>query len=259
VKPQFVKTSNYERLMKGFRQAENRGAPEATFIFVHGHPGVGKTRLMEDASIEQKWLWLRADKGWTPSSFLRALAQVLKVDTACRPDKMFQRCLEAMARLGFPPIAIDEVQHCEKDNFAVIQRVRDFSDRTKSPVFLVAGSLGVWEKFSRVEELVSRVSAVVALEPYEQKDVQATFDALCEVTVTADVAARVTGDSKGLSRLIANAIKNVEAFAATNGLTTVTAKDLTGVPLCIDWQAEIGKQALARRALGPSLPVRRAS
>ncbi len=259
MKPQFVKTSNYERLMKGFRQAENRGAPEATFIFVHGHPGVGKTRLMEDVCAQEGWLWLRADKGWTPSVFVRALGQLLKVDTACRPDKLFARCIEAMARLGFPPIAIDEVQHCEKDAFAVIERVRDFSDRTKSPVFLVAGSLGVWEKFCRVEQLVSRVSAAVELVPYEQKDVQATFDALCEVKVSADVAARVTAESKGLSRLVANAIKNVEAFAATNGLATVTAKDLTGIKLCIDWQAEIGRQALARRAAGPSLPGRRAA
>lgn len=259
MKPQFVKTSNYERLMKGFRQAENRGAPEATFIFVHGHPGVGKTQLMESVYAQEGWLWLRAHQGWTPNSFVRALAEMLGVNTHCRSDTLFERCIKAMQPLGFPAIAIDEVQHCGNNNFAVIERVRDFSDYTKSPVFLVAGDLDVWQRFSRVTQLVSRVSAVVELLPYEQKDVQATFDAQCDVKVSADVAARVTVESKGLARLVANAIKNVEAFAATNGLASVTAKDLTGVKLCIDWQAEIGKQALARRAAGPSLPLRRAS
>lgn len=237
MKHQFVKTKNYERFMKAFRSVEERGAREAGMLFVEGQPGAGKTETVQGVAAQNGWVFLRANVDWTPRYFLGELARELSVDTAGRSGDLFKRCLMQLAKRDFPAIVVDEVQHCLGNRAAILEKIRDFSDRTNSPVILVAGENGAWERLGRFPQLASRIASHIKFELADDNDIAAVFKQLCEVPVSADLVSRVKKDSKGLMRLVMNAIPAVERIASTNGLKTVTAKDADGVPLCVDWQA----------------------
>lgn len=236
MKYEFVKTANYERLLKAIRRADQRGAKEAGMVFVQAHPGIGKSNAVEQfAANDPGAVFIRAKQGYTVFAFQRELARELSIDTACRPDELFRRCLAALAQRNGAKIVIDEVQHCLINGAAVLEKVRDFSDMTGIVVVLVAGEEGVWERLGRRPQLASRVCEVVTLERLSERDCAAVCAQLADVQIAPDLVKRIHHDSKGLMRLALNAIANVEQIARNNDLKTVTAKDCDGFDLCVSW------------------------
>jgi DNA transposition AAA+ family ATPase len=236
VKQEFVKTANFEKLVKAIRRAEQRGAKEAGMVFVQAHPGTGKSKAVENYAINDAGaVFIRAKQGYTVFAFLRELARELSIDTGCRPDELFRRCLSALAHRPGAKIIVDEVQHCLINSAAVLEKIRDFSDMTGIVVVLVAGEEGVWERLGRRPQLASRVCEAINFDRASERDVAGVCAQLSEVEIKADLVKRIHADSKGLMRLVLNAIANVELIARNNGLTAVAAKDCDGFSLCVNW------------------------
>lgn len=237
MKHTFVKTQNYERLVQAIKRAENRGAQEAGMIFVQAHPGIGKTKTIEQIAVHDKnGKHIRAKQGYTPRAFMEELAVELNVDSACRSHTLFRRLLEAMTK--DTRLYIDEVQHCFADGAAVLEKIRDLTDMTGIVVVLVAGKEETWARFARQPQLASRVCEVVDFEFNSERDIKALCEQLSEVTIEADLLKRIYADSKGLMRLAKNAIANVEQIAKTNGLTSIGAKHCESFALCIEWSGK---------------------
>lgn len=246
MKHQFVKTSNYERFMKAYRAVEARGAMEAGMLFVEGDPGSGKSETVEGIASQLDWVYLRANVDWTPHYFMTELAKALGIDKSGRAATLFERCLENLTRRKFPTICVDEVQYALRNGAEALEKVRDFSDRTKSVVVLVAGEKGVWQRLSRHQQIATRVAQVVEIQLANARDISEILKQKCEVAVAPDLVERVASESKGLMRLVMNAIPAIEHLAHANDLKTVTAKDAAGVPLCVDWQANRGSSLIVR-------------
>lgn len=248
MKNQFVATSNYQRLIEAVRRLDARGAREAGMLLVSGHPGYGKTNAVEAWSTQNNSLYLRANVDWTPRYALRALCGVLGIDPSGSADQLFQRILTRLAQRGFPAIVIDEVQHCLANGAAVLEKVRDLSDRTRSPVLLVAGEENVLRRIQRYPQIASRIAENVEFEPASVDDVKALCKRLADVEIKADLAEEIHRQSRGLVRLVMNAIANAEGVARTNSLSAIDLKTVRDaqVVLTHDWQS--GRRALGRVA-----------
>jgi DNA transposition AAA+ family ATPase len=246
MKPQFVATSNYRRFTEAVQRIEARGAREACHVLVSGPPGRGKTRATEAWAASNSTtpgkpgvIYLRANSGWTPNAFLRALAAQLGIYGERTADGMFSRVFVKLGELDFPKLVIDEVQNCLHDRGAVLERLRDITDRTASVAVLVAGEGGVLDKISRYPQIASRIAENVEFELATVEDVALMCKQLAEVEIKSDLAAQIHREAKGVLRPVMNAIATVEGMAKTSGLKSVDAAQLkaSGAVLCINWQS----------------------
>lgn len=244
MKKAFVPTNNYRRFIEALKRLETRGAREASMLLVSGAPGRGKSNITEGWAAQSGAIFLRANKGWTPSAFMRALAIELKIDHSGVGDTLFDRILKHLSSLGFPSIIIDEVQHCLADQASVLEKVRDFSDRTKSPIVLVAGEDGVLTKIRKYPQIASRIAENVEFDLAAPDDVAVICKTLAECEVKTDLVQLIHRDSKGVLRLVMNAISTVESVARANNLTAIGVAQFkdAGIPLCVDWQAGARRQ-----------------
>ena len=242
MKKMFVPISNHRRLLEAIKRLEARGAPEASSLLVSGAPGRGKAHLTYHWAVEAKAIYLRSNAGWTPNQFMRAMAENLNVDQRSRD--LFQRLHSRMGALGFPALCIDEVQHCLANRAEVLETVRDFSDRTKSIVVLVAGEDGVMRRLKELPQIASRIGEVVEFELASIDDVSVICKTLAECDIKPDLVAQIHRTSGGVLRQIMNAIAAVEGVAKASGISSIDAAQFktAGIPLCVDWQAGARRQ-----------------
>lgn len=238
MKPQFVKTANYRAFGEAIARIERRGAREACWLLISGAPGRGKSNIAEGWAAQAGAIFLRANQGWTPNAFMRALAGELKISDAGPGDKLFERILGKLASLGFPRLVVDEVQNCFADGAAVLEKLRDFTDRTNSIVVLVAGKDGVLTQIKQHPQVASRIGENVEFQLATVEDVTLIAKQLADVEIKPDLIARIHSDAKGVLRLVMNAISAVEEIAKNNGAKSIDAAQIkqSGASLCVDWQ-----------------------
>ena len=88
MKKVFVKNiSNYERFRTGISAVETRGATEASLMLVTGPAGYGKSQTVDQWAVSSGAAYLRAKVEWTPSYFMRELAETLKLDSRGRATR----------------------------------------------------------------------------------------------------------------------------------------------------------------------------
>lgn len=246
MKHQFVKTSNYGRFMDAVRDVEQRGAAEASMLLVYGNPGYGKSHMVESWAADSGAVFLRANVDWTPKYFLVELAKALKVDPTGTAEKLFNRLLGVIAVEGIP-LVIDEAESAMKDNAAVLEKVRDFSDRTETLVILV-GMEKIQTAIARHKQISSRIAQVVEFGPATLDDVTATCKQLADVDIQPCLVQEIYVQSNGRMREVLNAIATVERIAAVNGQKTMDIKAMAGLTLTHDWQARRPRKVAARGA-----------
>jgi DNA transposition AAA+ family ATPase len=236
VKKVFVKNiSNYERFRTGISAVETRGATEASLMLVTGPAGYGKSQTVDQWAVAIGAVYLRAKVEWTPSYFMRELAETLKLDSRGRAKDVFGRIAGVLGSQQVP-LVIDEVEHCLRDSAQVLEAIRDLSDLTEVMVILV-GMDQVQAKIARHAQISSRIAKVVEFLPATLEDVTEFCKQMADVSIAPDLVAEIHKQSGGRVREIMNAIATVEQAVRRNGNSTATLKDMEGMVLTHDWQA----------------------
>lgn len=233
MKDQFVKTSNYVAFEAGINKAMSRGALEATNVLVYGPPGTGKTENIDYWAIQNDAIHLRANEGWTPRQFMRELATKAGIDSTGSAQALFERLLGFMVGTG-TPLVIDEVNFCLADNAAVMEKIRDFSDRTETLV-IYAGDERVIPKIGRHAQIASRFAAVVEFKMATLSDVRQLCDELAEVQIADDLASYLHHQSGGRVRNVIDGIAVAERVGRKTA-GRVALADCEGMEMMFDWQ-----------------------
>lgn len=239
MKKGFVVTENFKRLAEAQRQVERRGAQEAGLVIIKGPYGVGKSELVERWSVDNNAVFVRCKETWTKRALVDELATVLGLDTRGRNSEVQARVIARQA-VDMAPMVFDEADFLvrgagSKSSPALLEVIRDISDVTGCIVYLV-GMEQFGDKLARHGHIASRVNRVVEFKPLSLADVTATCDKLCEVALGKGVHDLILAQSSGKMRLVLNAISNIEQLAEANGLDTVTAADLAGRALCVEFK-----------------------
>jgi len=235
VRKLFVRTTNYERFTAGVAAVENRGAAEAGMMLVHGQPGFGKSEVVASWAVDTGAVFLRANIDWTPRYFLVELAKALAVDPRGTSEQLFNRMLAVIATQQLP-LVIDEAEATLKDHAAVLEKIRDFSDRTETMVILV-GMEAIQRNIARHPQISSRIAQVVEFTPASLEDVALACQQLAEVRIAPDLVAEIHRQSGGRMREVMNAIATVERVGKMNGLALVDVAAVEGMSITHDWQA----------------------
>ena len=244
----FVKTENYARFTSGVKAVEARGAAEAGMMLVHGLPGLGKSHIVYRWAEESGALYLRANVDWTPKYFLVELAKALNVDSRGTAQQLFERSLRVLIERQCP-IIIDESEFTLRDQAAVLEKIRDFSDRAEVTVVLI-GMEQIQRNISRHKQISSRIAQVVEFGPCTAADVALACAKLCEFELTPALAGEVLRLSAGRMREVLNVLARIEQLAKANGLSgKLDVAHFVGVELAHDWQSRTAKTVRAAKAV----------
>ena len=148
------------------------------------------------------------------------------------------------------PIIIDEAEFTLSSNAAVLEKVRDFSDRAEVTVILI-GMEQIQRSIARHKQISSRIAQVVEFGPCSAADVALACKQLCDYQLSPGMTAEVLRLSGGRMREVLNILATIERIAATNGLAASGADPLdvpqfAGVALTHDWQSRTAKTVKAR-------------
>lgn len=241
MKKAFVKTENYARFVAGVRAVEQRGAAEAGMMLVHGQPGYGKSHIVSRWAEDAEAIFLRANVDWTPKYFLTELCRALNLDFRGTAQKLFDRALRVLVNRQCPLI-VDEAEFTLRDNAAVLEKIRDFSDRAEVTVVLI-GMEQIQRNISRFKQLSSRIAQVVEFTPSTAADVTLACKQLCEYELTPELSAEVLRLSAGRMREVLNILAGIERLARDNGLQgPLDVTHFEGVALAHDWQSRTAKK-----------------
>ena len=247
MKDLFVKTSNYVAFEAGINKALSRGAMEATNVLVYGPPGTGKTENIDYWAVQNDATHLRANEGWTPRQFMKELATKGGIDSTGSAQALFERLLNYMVSTG-TPLVIDEVNFCLAENAAVMEKIRDFSDRTETLV-VYAGDERVIPKIGRHAQIASRFAAVVEFKMATLADVRQLCDELAEVQIADDLVSYLHQQSGGRVRNVIDGIAVAERIGKkTSG--RVSLSDCEGMEMMFDWQTRRSAVVKAARKAG---------
>lgn len=235
MKRAFVRTENYGRFLEAVSAVEQRGAREAGMILVHGRPGDGKSQTIAHwaATRTDGAVYLRANVDWTPRYFLIELAKALKVDQSGTSERLFERLLGVLEEI---PLVIDEAENTLPQGAHVLEKIRDFSDRSGNIVVLI-GMEAIQARIARHQQIASRIARVVQFTPSTVEDVIVACSRLGDVKIADDLAAEIHRQTKGRMREVLNAIATVERIAQANSAKAVCLADMAGQELTYDWQA----------------------
>lgn len=231
----FVRTSNYEKFSAAVTAVENRGAAEADMMLVYGQPGYGKSEVLTSWAVDSGAVFLRANIDWTPRYFLVELAKALAVDPRGTSEQLFNRLLAVIATQQIP-LVIDEAEATLKDHAAVLEKIRDFSDRTETMVALV-GMEAIQTSIAKYPQISSRIAQVVEFGAASLDDVALACQQLAEVPIAPDLVAEIHRQTAGRMREVMNAIATVERVGRMNGLAQVDTAAVEGLALTHDWRA----------------------
>ncbi len=241
MKKAFVKTENYARFVAGVRAVEQRGAAEAGMMLVHGQPGYGKSHIVSRWAEDAEAIFLRANVDWTPKYFLTELCRALNIDFRGTAQKLFDRALRVLVNRQCPLI-VDEAEFTLRDNAAVLEKIRDFSDRAEVTVVLI-GMEEIQRNISRFKQLSSRIAQVVEFTPSTDVDVALACKQLCEYELTTALTEEVLRLSAGRMREVLNILAGIERLARDNGLQgPLDVTHFEGVALAHDWQSRTAKK-----------------
>lgn len=222
MKPVFVKTSNAIKFYEAIINLKKRGASEACLMVLDGAPGLGKSTLMTRFAVENQCIYLRAKKEWTPSWFMRALLEELRLQPPHSFEAKYNMAIKTLSQrqsqisssnLTFTLI-IDEADHIS-GNSRIIETIRDLSDMLEVPVILV-GMGKIRSNLNRFPQVTSRISQYVNFHPATREDVRKLFDEMCEVKVADDLANFVHKVTQGMNREIKEAMAVIERFGKRN-------------------------------------------
>lgn len=239
MKHHYVETSNHQRFMAGVAAVEGRGSPEACILLLTGDPGTGKTAAVHRFGSDRMACRIEG----VPGMSLPFLRDYLADQTGVHGKSRYHQHagFEAYFRETGAPIILDEAQHGLPDKGAVIEYLRRLAEKSGVLLVLVCHT-SEKHRFAedRLAHIATRISAVTTLKTASVEDCAAYLGALCEVSVDAGIAKQVHEQSRGRYRLLANAVRMLEAVAARKGVKALTHGDVAAIRLCEDVMKSYG-------------------
>ncbi len=235
MRTKFVKTENYVRFTQGIQAVEQRGAVEAGMILVYGLPGCGKSQIVGNWATEIGAVHLRASVDWTPRYFLLEMAKAVGIQPDGSSRYLFSILRDRLAG-SMIPLVIDEAEFTLPNGAAVLEKIRDFSDRSEMTVVLI-GMERIRKRIARHQQIFSRIAQVIEFKPATVGDVSHVCGQLAEVEMTQALKAKIHRLSSGRMREVLNIIATIERIAKTNSLDRVDVCDLEGTVLSYNWES----------------------
>lgn len=233
MKHHYVETSNHQRFMAGVQAVENRGSPEACILLLTGEPGTGKTAAVHRFGSDRMAVRLEG----VPGMSLAYLRDYLADQTGVHGKRRYHQHagFEEYLRETHAPIILDEAQHGLPDKGAVIEYLRRLAEKAGVLLVLVCHT-SERHRFAedRLAHIATRISDVTQLKTANVEDCALYLGELCEVAVDAGIARMVQEQSRGRYRLLANAVKSLEAIARTKKVAALAEPDVKGIRLCED-------------------------
>lgn len=231
MKTHFVRTENLNRLEQGLIALSERGAREAAWMLVTGRPGEGKTTTLYHWGAKVGACFITMQQGDTPSKMLQALADRLGVPHG----RGMEVAIGARLAAKNIPVVLDEAGFALHENAACLERLRGITDKSGSPVMLVAMEQDVW-RFGQHQQLASRIYTWVQFAPSSIADVAAACAQLTEIGIEPDLVRRIHADTEGRMRSVLNAISRCEGAARGLGKTSLGASDVRTLQLVEDYR-----------------------
>ncbi|HEV2675516.1 MAG TPA: ATP-binding protein [Aliidongia sp.] len=229
---QFAKTSNVKAFMGAYSRVEDRGAREASWLFVGGVPGLGKTRTVMWFGLQIGAVYVRAKANWNTSWMLQEIATELGLDAGGRIKDLFAQVLGSLASSG-RHLIIDEARNLLHD-VKLLETLRDLSDTSEAVIILSGEDFVLKRLTTRYPQIRSRITETVEFRPASIDDVRLVCDELCEIKVADDLVAEIHKQSRGFLREVKNAVANVERFGKSQGVTSIDLGAVAGRQLCQD-------------------------
>ena len=227
MRKRFVKTENYARFTEAIHargaSGSIRSGDDACGM---DSPAPAKSQVTSRWASEVKALYLRANVDWTPRYFLVELAKSLGAEPYGTSSSLFSHLLDRLAGSTIP-LVIDEAEFTLPNIAAVLEKVRDFSDRAEITVVLV-GMESIRRKIARHQQIFSRIAQVVEFHPAALADIRQACEQLTDIGMSEALMAEVHRISGGRMREALNVIAGIEHIAKLNGLTRVDVMDLEG-------------------------------
>jgi len=235
MKHQYVKTSNHARLMAGIHAVENRGSVEKNIVLLTGEPASGKTCTIDN--------WGSFANAYTlegiPTMNVTYVRAWLEDQTGIREKGKFAQEKAMIAYFKHPdtrvPIIFDEAQHGLPNKAECIEYLRRLTELSGTFLVLVCHS-SERHHFgeSRVAHIATRISNIIELKHANTADCAEYLRQICEVAVDDAVVEIVRAQSAGRYRLMADAVRTLEAIAGKLGKAALTGADVGKVMLCED-------------------------
>lgn len=242
MKRHFVKTENLTRLEAGVAGLDVRGARESSWLLVTGRPGEGKTTTLYHWGARERAVYLTATQGMTPGKLVAALAERMGIPQG----RSVEGAIGAKLAATQTAVILDEAGFALADRAACLERLRGITDKSATPVILIAMEQDVW-RFGTYPQISSRIFSLVEFAPASLADVSAVCRQLAEVDIADDLVQRIHAETEGRMRLVLNAIARIEGVARGASKAAMTGADMRG-PLCEDYRR--GRAVRAARKAG---------
>lgn len=242
----FVPIENYRRLSDAYTAAEKRGASEAGLVIITGTYAVGKSYLLERWASDSGAVFTRCKETWTKRSLLDEVAERLGIDTRGRNSEVQARIITRLAMKALP-LVFDEADFLIRSTPSLLECIRDITDVTGVTCFL-AGMDRFADKIAKYGHIASRVARIVELQPLSLADVTAAVKQICELPVEDEAVALLHAQCAGRMRLVLNGIATLEQWAETNDWKTITAAQIGGLKICVEFTGREPARSLRRRA-----------
>lgn len=252
MKHHFVKTENHASLLQAVRYMEQNTSGSARLALVHGEPGVGKTKNIDNWASEVGAVVVKGHVGMSLPGIRWSISNMLGIKTKANSSA------EAMAQVialthGRQPIIFDEAQFglsmkSSGVKAAGIEYLRDLAERANTYVLLVCHESEV-AGFSESAHIRTRIAYRCTMRNATLADTREFISQLCEVPVDDAVIAHVQHVSGGKFRLLEQAIASLEMIARANGLKRLDADSIKGLPLVIDHEKSLAPRLVARKAV----------
>lgn len=198
-----------KQLMAAIVSAENRGAPEASWVLAEGDFGYGKSATLLRIAVQKNAVFVRSKGEWRPRWCLTDIADGLSIPRMHRTQDLLSAIItELMQRPRM--LVIDEIKHAAR-NEGVLETLRDITDTTEC-VLVAGGVKGVRGLIKRFPETYSRIAEIVTFGPASFDDVKLMCVQLTDVEIADDLVKAMQQETGGRLRLVMNAIARVEAF-----------------------------------------------
>lgn len=196
---------------------------------VYGETGQGKTTAVAETVNKVDGIYVRAWSTWSSRSMLESIVLELDRSPTYALDPM-ARVAADLLREQQKPLFIDEADYLVRPTSSKrrpLDLVRDLYDEAQTPVVLI-GSPDFAKRLrtaSTYAKHARRVSAWVAFDGITRADGKRVVAELAEVDIEDRLIDRMIDVSAGNIASLVEAVRRIEALAATNGLDRVSDAD----------------------------------